>query len=244
MSNIPDSGWLDRQAAEGQARLVLEELARPLAKTPPYEAFVNVMAHIPAPRDLLDIGCGVGAYYELLHRYYPSVGYRGCDISPEMIRLAKETFEPEVRLGRSNHFFVDDAMDVCTGADVILASSLVEVCPNWRDVLRHLFSLDFRYLILSRVRIWSDVGRETRERTYETIYTTTSFEVTHNWPELTRLIWDAGGVIDHTQVYQVDPDSLLCSLLCATRVESMYLPWNTIMEEPDVRELTNRLLAR
>jgi SAM-dependent methyltransferase len=214
MCKEPDNnGWLDRRAAEGMLLLVEEALEKPVEETPPFKAFLDMMEHIGLERGtLLDVGCGVGGYSALVDRFYPGIEYRGCDISPHMIEIARRKFD-HIKLGYVSRFVVRDALKLQRGADIILASSLIETCPNWRHVLRHLCSLDFQYLILNRVRIWNDEGRPALERIYQTIYKTGSFEVIHNWGELAQLTWDAGVANTHTIAYQVEPETQLVCLL-------------------------------
>lgn len=161
---------------------------------------------------LLDVGCGVGAYAALIDEFFPGVEYRGCDISPHMIEAARWEYgicSPR----RKRRFFVSDALSLENGADIILASSLIEVCPNWRNVLRHLCSLRLKFLILNRVRLWNDPGHPTTERIYTTIYETPSFEVVHNWETLRAVAQQAGAVNTHTIPYQVEPETQLVCLL-------------------------------
>jgi len=217
MSTEPDNGWLDRRAAEGMLLQVKEELAKPL-ETPPFQAFLDMLGHIGSERgnSLLDVGCGVGAYAALVDKFHPGIEYRGCDISPHMIEIARREFDPDFGRGRGSRFTVRDALDLQWGADIILASSLIEVCPNWRDVLRHLCSLDFKWLILNRVRLWNDPDHPTTERIYTTIYGTPSFEVVHNghrWGTLRTIPKEAGGINTHTIVYQAEPETRLVCLL-------------------------------
>jgi SAM-dependent methyltransferase len=220
MSNQQDEGWLDPKAAEGQLLLVKEALEKPMWETPHFQAFLDMMKHIfggcgckSMSYSLLDVGCGVGAYAALVNRFFPAIRYAGCDVSSHMIELAIQHF------GMLGHFFVCDALglDREGSPDIILASSLIEVCPNWRNVLRHLCSLQSKFLILNRVRLWNDPEHPTTENVYTTIYGTPSFEVVHNWETLRAIAQEAGVINTYTIAYQVEPETQLVCLLFEKR---------------------------
>ena len=211
------SGWLSREAAEGMRKLTQKEAEQDPYDVVPYRAFLRMMQRIfldgiyMGDTFLLDVGCGVGHYAKVVGRFYPLIEYRGCDVSKHMIEFAKADHGEE-------RFFICDVTKLTAGADIILASSLIEPCPNWRDALAHLLSLNFQWLILHRVRVFNDPKRLTKERTYTTIYGTDTFEVVHNQPELMCLIADGGGVVTHTIAYQVEPKTqLLCLLVEKTK---------------------------
>lgn len=212
-SQQDERGWLDPRAAEGQLRGVLEAQKGSWLDLPPVPAFLGAMRHIRLDSGqrgsltLLDVGCGVGMYYAVCKTHCPGVIYAGCDFSPHMIALAKKHFSEDV-------FFVADITgEALLGYDILLASALLEVCQDWRGVLDSLMVQNSAWLILNRVRVWHDPGQPTEHREYETPYGTTSWDVTHNWPQLAKAIWDNGGSIIHTRAYQVDAES---TLMCYT----------------------------
>ena len=214
-----DEGWLSKEAAEGMRRLTKEEARQDSLDVAPYRVVLKMMRHIfgdgvpGSTTYLLDVGCGVGHYARLVDTFYPLVSYCGCDISRDMIEFARADHDHG-----EDRFFVCDATKLTVGADIILASSLMEVCGNWEEILAHLLSLDFQWLILHRVRVFGYAERPTEQKTYQTIYGTEAIEVTHNWPELLRLIADGGGEVTHTLAYQVGPDAqLLCLLVEKTK---------------------------
>lgn len=208
---MTDNGWLDRRAAEGQREAFREALAKPLAETPPFAAFQKAMRHIyphvyPVGGLLLDVGCGAGGYAALVDRLWPKLVYLGCDVSPHMIEFAKEDY--------GDRFFVCDALNVMAEPEpaIILASSVLEVCRNWQEILSHLLALPFEWLILNRVRVWNDDG-PTHVAEYLTGYGTTSIEVAHNQLELTRLIREGGGMLVYAEPYQVEPETVLATMV-------------------------------
>ena len=50
-------------------------------------------------RDVLDLGCGTGAFYPEIARRYPRARYTGADIVPEMLHVARRA-HPEARFER------------------------------------------------------------------------------------------------------------------------------------------------
>jgi hypothetical protein len=111
------------------------------------------------PLRLLDIGCGVGHYSELVERWFPGdVVYRGCDVSEEMVTVAAtawpgRSFERDDILHRQIDY--DDF-------DVLLAGALVDVLADWRPALQALLTSRAPYVILHRQRLRS--GRTTVRR--------------------------------------------------------------------------------
>ena len=41
-------------------------------------------------RTILDVGCGLGAYFDYIHNIYPNLLYTGVDINPNMIQKAQQ----------------------------------------------------------------------------------------------------------------------------------------------------------
>jgi SAM-dependent methyltransferase len=181
-------------------------LASPMEKTPPFRGLTHAMLYIkPKSGTILDVGCGTGGYAALIDRLWPQLTYTGCDISELMIDYAREDY--------GDRFFVSDALDLVYGADIILASSIIEVCPNWREVLAHLLQLPFQWLVLSRVRVWHDDEHPNVEEEYMCGYGVPAFRVIHNEPELTKLIWEGGGILKFCYAYQVEPETALLTMV-------------------------------
>ena len=154
--------WASGAAPEMLA-LVRRQLEAP-DLVPPFRGFRYALEHVLGdpqvgrPLRLLDVGCGVGHYSELVERWYgDSVVYEGCDASAEMVATAAATWP-----GRS--FAEDDVLrpQIPYGAfDVVLAGALVDVLPEWRPALESLLGCDAPYVILHRQRV---TGRRTTVR--------------------------------------------------------------------------------
>jgi SAM-dependent methyltransferase len=115
---------------------------------PPFRHFLNAMRGLGelAGLKLVDAGCGVGHYSELVARHFPGVVYAGFDFSEEMVAVAKE-------LWPGREFFVADMVDFdYSPYDVVLASSLIEVMDDWAKGSEAMCATA-RKIILHRVRI-------------------------------------------------------------------------------------------
>jgi len=144
----PYKSWLDAGVAEAMGALALEDLAKPDWEThPPFKYFLRAMERLGGAATLLDAGCGVGHYSEVLARRYPRVRYTGFDFSPHMVDEAR-------RLWPGREFFVADMVGHdYAGHDVVLASSLIEVMDNWARGSEALCQTLTGKLVLHRVRV-------------------------------------------------------------------------------------------
>ena len=55
-----------------------------------FQIFVDCM-HLDGSTSILDVGCGFGDFYEFLKINNKAIIYEGCDISPEIISIARQT---------------------------------------------------------------------------------------------------------------------------------------------------------
>lgn len=102
---------------------------------------------------LLDIGCGCGAYYQLIHRHHKNIDYTGLDYSNEAIELAKKTWNYK-------NFFVRDFWTLNTeyiaNYDLIHTSAVFDVMSNGDEALEFLLDLRPKKLIISRMAFTKD----------------------------------------------------------------------------------------
>lgn len=145
--------WKSEDVARQQQALVEKELRDPDAVAP-FRTFLEITRCIldmdgRSEYQLLDIGCGVGHYSELLHRYHPGrFAYTGSDYSETMIRRAQA-------LWPHSEFVVDDVFDShldYSEYDILMASALVDVIEDFWTVLDTLFASTSDMLILHRQR--------------------------------------------------------------------------------------------
>lgn len=152
-SRFVDS-WRSDGVAEQMLRLTESQLREP-ERVAPYRIFRDMVAAIlrdgalPEPATFLDIGCGIGAYGDLLDRYAPGrFLYLGADFSSEIIAAARR-HNPQRRFERRD-LLQPGSID---GFDVVLASALLDVLPNVDEGLDRIVATDAPWLILHRQRI-------------------------------------------------------------------------------------------
>jgi SAM-dependent methyltransferase len=158
---VDEDGWRSADVVAQHRDLVRRELADPDA-VPPYRAFFVAMETLmnerplPMPARLLDFGCGLGHYGELLERRFQGrFEYVGCDSAPEMVEAARREWP-----GRE--FVVNDLFDnrLELGAyDVILAGALLDVVDDVHRGLDVLLAAPAPYIVLHRQRITEDASR-------------------------------------------------------------------------------------
>jgi SAM-dependent methyltransferase len=145
----------DRGAAPEMLELVRAQLEA--AETvAPFRGFryaldaVVADAQATPPLRLLDIGCGVGHYSELVDRWYTGqVEYAGVDLSDEMLEVAAATW-PGRRFSRDDVLASRVDYDEY---DVLLAGALVDVLREWRPALAAVLGSAAPYVILHRQRV-------------------------------------------------------------------------------------------
>jgi SAM-dependent methyltransferase len=148
-------------------RLTEQQLAAP-EEVPPYRSFRTAITRLlerdrlPEPARLLDVGCGAGAYADLLDRYFPNrFEYTGADYSEEILAVAR-------RRAPSHSFERLDVLadGVPAGYDIVLASALIDVIADWEPALDCLLVSDARYVLLHRQRITEGPSRVDVARGY------------------------------------------------------------------------------
>jgi len=146
--------WRSDEVAQRMLALTNSELLHP-EHVPPYRAFLELLPTLVSDPGLrhqarfLDIGCGVGAYGELLARYAPDrFEYVGADYSQEILAVARERWPGREFVERD--LFAPGAVD---GFDVVLGSALVDVQADFEHALRLLCAADARWLLLHRQQI-------------------------------------------------------------------------------------------
>jgi SAM-dependent methyltransferase len=147
--------WKSASVAAQMVALAREQLPQ-AEHVPPLRVFLHAM-HVlvdehplPEPAALLDAGCGVGLYSELLERFFPGrFGYTGSDFSPEIVAAAQAEWP-----GR--RFVLDDvlasALDL-DSFDVVVASALVDVLFDYRAALDVLLGSGAPFVLLHRQQL-------------------------------------------------------------------------------------------
>jgi SAM-dependent methyltransferase len=146
--------WTSPDVAGQMLALTNSQLEHP-DEVAPYSAFHELLdvllrdERLPRPATFLDIGCGMGAYGELLERWAPGrFEYTGADYAEAIVATAQERW-PERRFVRRD-IHEPHALD---GFDVIFASALLDVLADFEAVLDALCAAEAPWVLLHRQRI-------------------------------------------------------------------------------------------
>lgn len=174
--------WKNSKVFEQQLELNLKELIGPYPSH--WEQFLRYIEYYNI-ESILDLGCGVGSYYQLLQDNFPEVKYTGMDYAFEAIDLAKAHWGyPE--------FYQKDLWDLTQDElksyDLIHMGALLDVLPNANEALDYILSLSPKSVLVSRIEIYSNhpsSGIETIYTAYDTIKT---YKYMHNLQEVLQII--------------------------------------------------------
>jgi hypothetical protein len=156
---------VDSWKADDVTRQMLE-LARKQLRHPegvaPYRAFLEAvewaLAELPLPDPvrLLDFGCGVGHYSELLERWYPGrFDYTGCDYSESMIDAARREWGDRAFV--TNDLFAN-RLDLGS-FDLVVASALVDITEDYERALDVLLGSAAPNVLLHRQQVTDCASR-------------------------------------------------------------------------------------
>ena len=139
---------------------------------------------------VVDVGCGIGAYYALCKKHFPELKYVGIDYSPYAISLAMTHW---------NHtsFLTLDYKELSpryfTSSDLLVANALCDVLDNGDECLDFILGLDVPYVMLQRVKLTDKPSFYKRYKAYRQVDTVefyhnkeTLFNITvkHNYVSL------------------------------------------------------------
>lgn len=147
--------WKADEVARQMLELAREQLRDP-ESVPPYRAFLEaiewMLAELPLPDPvrLLDFGCGVGHYSELLERRYPGrFDYTGCDYSEAMVEAARGEWGG--RRFVTNDLFAN-TLDLAA-FDLVVASALVDITEDYERALDVVLGSAVPYVLLHRQQL-------------------------------------------------------------------------------------------
>lgn len=170
--------WTSPDVASQMLELTNSQLQHP-DDVAPYRAFRELLEILvreetmPRPATFLDIGCGMGAYGELLERWAPGrFGYTGADYAEAVVARAQARWPARRFVRRDVH--EEHALD---GFDVLFASALLDVLADYERVLEALCAADAPWVVLHRQRVGRRPGVEIvpgyrGQRTYRSTVTT------------------------------------------------------------------------
>ncbi|HJQ75041.1 MAG TPA: class I SAM-dependent methyltransferase [Gaiellaceae bacterium] len=153
--------WKADDVADQMLELARDQLREP-DSVPPYRSFLEAIEWalaelpLPDPARLLDFGCGVGHYSELLERRFPGrFEYTGCDYSEAMVEAARGQWVD--RRFVTNDLFAN-TLDL--GAfDLVVAGALVDVTEDYERALDVLLGSEAPYVLLHRQQLTTGASR-------------------------------------------------------------------------------------
>ncbi len=189
------NNWNNKTVFLKQLELNKKELA---GNYPPHwYAFIRILNSLNEKIQLLDIGCGVGSYYELCRRHCSNVKYCGVDYSNFAVEIAKNEWE-------INSFYTKNVNDLdieyVSKYNMIHMGALLDVLPNGDEVLNNILKLNVKYVLLSRV----DVAEKSEVSTYVAYDEITTYKYKHGQTKLFDLISD-----NHYEISAIDGNNLL-----------------------------------
>jgi trans-aconitate methyltransferase len=128
-------------------------------------------------RYVVDLGCGVGVYYELVKRHFPSITYTGFDYSEAAINIAYDAWDAKPGtfcLGRYEDITRIDE------ASIVLASGLCDVMPDGDKCVRSIVELNPQAMLLQRIRTTGRASYATKYRAYSNVDTYAFYHNAHN----------------------------------------------------------------
>lgn len=137
--------------------------------------------------NILDLGCGTGAYYELCRKHFPHIKYHGADYSEHAILLAKKTW------GNEDRFFIKDfwnmTKDFVENYDNIILNAVLDVMPNGDEALEFLLKLKPKSIFIQRMETTDKPSYTTKYKAYDKMNT---FQYYHNAHTVSSIIKNNG----------------------------------------------------
>ena len=164
-----------------QLELNLRELNGPYPNH--WKEFLEYVKHYNI-KSILDLGCGVGAYYKLLQDNFPEVKYVGMDYAFEAVDLAKKHWEYK-------EFYQKDLWDLnqkdLEPYDLVHIGALLDILPNGNEALSYILSLSPKSVLVSRMEIYHNAENEV-PTTYTAYDTITTYKYKHKLDNILQII--------------------------------------------------------
>jgi ubiquinone/menaquinone biosynthesis C-methylase UbiE len=149
-----------------------------MLQAPAVRERLGMLQRIPlTTADILDVGCGWGAWGRLLAggpQPLPRWRYQGVEVTPEIVDLCR-------RLNPAASFAVGTAEDIpCQDRshDIVLSSGVLSYVPDWRMCLREAARVARGYLALLRTPV---IKHHPTTCCLQTVRTADHEEVYHLW---------------------------------------------------------------
>jgi len=137
--------WLNSDVPAQQLALNLKEL-NSTASYPSH--WVEILNLIPTHDKIIDLGCGVGAIFELLRKDNRKNAYLGVDFSPHMVSTASKQWV-------TGEFRVGDALNMqeIDRNAILLCNGLFDILPDGKAALAKILGYSSKHVIISRLTI-------------------------------------------------------------------------------------------
>jgi len=170
MDNVINS-WKNKNVSKKQLELNLVELS---TKYPSHwNAFISLVNQIN-PKNILDVGCGCGSYYELCSREFKDIKYTGIDYSEDAIKIAKKKWSYTGFIVKN---YLSLTNDYIADFDLIHLGALLDVLPNGDEALDFILSLNAKNIIIGRMKLTEKTSYYETYTAYDEI---TTYAYYHN----------------------------------------------------------------
>ena len=109
-------------------------------------------------QSVLDVGCGTGRSLQWIHTCAPHLELSGVEPSPELLTLAKSKLpDAELRVGKGEALTLPDG-----SRDLVLATGVMHHADHRRDVIREMFRVARKAVLISDHNNFAFGSRPTR----------------------------------------------------------------------------------
>lgn len=195
--------WLNKSLPESQWQIVAPILKRKIVPEVA-EPVIEILRNLGADKlKLLDVGCSSGYYYDFFRWSKFNIDYRGCDVSPHFISLAKKKY-PKISFDVAPMAHLPYETD---SFDIVLASGVLHYDLDYERTTAELIRVSKRYVLLHRLPTFP-VKSNSRLSYYKKIgYGVEMMEVIFDFKTLNRLFKKLGLLVKRLQnVSRVDID--------------------------------------
>jgi SAM-dependent methyltransferase len=148
-------------------------------------ALYEALGHFGGAESVLEIGCGGGYFSELIVDRFPQLSYRGLDLSPAMIELARGHYpDREFVVGSAYELPFPDG-----DADIVMDGVALIHMPSWQTALAEYARVASRGVVLHGLTV-TDTSPTTEFAKYA--YGQPSLELVFNRAELVAACQSVG----------------------------------------------------
>tara|TARA_R110000824_G_scaffold192331_7_gene374423 strand:- start:715 stop:1350 length:636 start_codon:yes stop_codon:yes gene_type:complete len=153
---------------------------------------------------IVDIGCGCGAYSLIVQKEFNNIDYIGFDYSSEAIKVSKESFGEIGKFEKKSYQEINSD-DVCK-EDLVLINGLIDILPEGNKCLEHIIRLNPRAILLQRIALTQD---KSYHEVYETPYGIKTYKFYYNKQGLIETIKKNGYVVFKWDTFDAESVDIL-----------------------------------